>query len=101
MSDEKNLPDGAPSMEEPTDQEVTDFKIGVDSDVEAEGSSETPEDTLERIATEHDVSIDRDPEAVQAEAESSVDEDSAEDDDRDVRVGDTKQNEDSAPEPPD
>ncbi|GAA1942153.1 hypothetical protein GCM10009689_24250 [Brevibacterium antiquum] len=102
MSDEKkNLPDGAPSMDEPTEQEVTDFNVGVDSDAEAEGSSETPEDKLERIATEHDVAIDTDPEEVQAEAERSLDKDSTEDEDRDVRGGDTKEEEDPAWEPPD
>lgn len=98
MSDEnRNLPDGAPSFEDPADQEVTDNYVGVSADTEAEQNSETPEDKLERIAVEHDISIDKDPKDVQAEAEDSA----AEDGGRDIRGGDTKEEEDSASEPPD
>lgn len=98
MSDEnRNLPDGAPSFEDPADQEAADDYVGVSADTEAEQNSETPEDRLERIAAEHDVSIDKNPKDVQADAEDSA----SDDGDRDIRGGDTKEEEDSASEPPD
>ncbi|MDN5586625.1 MAG: hypothetical protein L0G69_08670 [Brevibacterium sp.] len=62
----------------------------------AEGSVETPEEQLERIAAEHDVPIEKDPKDAQAEAEDSLP-----DEERDVRGGDTKEDEDTASEPPD
>lgn len=97
MSEDKNLPDGAPSMEDTTDEGVADHDVGVSADTEAENNAETPEDKLERIAAEHDVSIEKDPKDVQAAAEDSVTAGGG----RDIRGGDTKEDEDSAEEPPD
>ncbi|GAA1529891.1 MULTISPECIES: hypothetical protein [Brevibacterium] len=67
-----------------------------DEQKNAEGSVETPEEQLERIAAEHDVPIEKDPKEAQAEAEASQP-----DEERDIRGGDTKEDEDTASEPPD
>lgn len=93
MNDEqKNLPDSAAGSEHDAEQGVEISGVGVSAETEAEGSAETPEDKLERIATEHDVPIEKDPKDVQAEAEASSHEE-----ERDIRGTDT--NEDV--EPPD
>lgn len=94
MSDEKkNLPENSTEDE----QNIESTAVGVGADTDAEGSSQTPEERLERIAAEHDVPIDRDPEEAQAKAEGS----SSPDKDRDISGGDTKEEEDDSVEPPD
>ena len=94
MSDEKkNLPENSTEDE----QNIESTAVGVGADTDAEGSSQTPEERLERIAAEHDVPIDRDPEDAQAKAEGS----SSPDKDRDISGGDTKEEEDDSVEPPD
>ena len=97
MSDEKkNLPENATEDQTEDEQEIESSAVGVGADTDAEGSSKTPEEKLERIAAEHDVPIDRDPEDAQAEAEGSYP-----DKDRDISGGDTKEEEDDSVEPPD
>ena len=94
MSDEKkNLQENSTEDE----QNIESTAVGVGADTDAEGSSQTPEERLERIAAEHDVPIDRDPEEAQAKAEGS----SSPDKDRDISGGDTKEEEDDSVEPPD
>ena len=104
MSDEKtNLPDGAAGEEHDTEKEIDSSAVSVGSETEEEGTSQTPEERLERIAAAHDVSVDRDPKEAQAAVEGAVspDSDSSEDTGRDVRGGDTKEDEDTSSEPPD
>ncbi|MCU4298230.1 hypothetical protein D3I60_14320 [Brevibacterium permense] len=97
MNDEKkNLPENAADEQLDDEQEIETTVVGVGADTDAEGSSQTPEETLERIAAEHDVPIERDPEDVQAEAEGS-----SPVNDRDISGGDTKEEEDDSVEPPD
>lgn len=96
MSDEKkNLPDGSADEEQSTEQEIETSRVGVSAQTESEGSSPTPAEKLEQIAAEHDVPIEKDPKATQAEAESSTDKE------RDLRGGDTKEDDDTSSEPPD
>lgn len=97
MSDEKkNLPENTAAQDTDNEQEIESSAVGVDAETDAEGSSQTPEERLERIAAEHDVPIEQDPEEAQAKAEgSSVDKG------RDVRGGDAKEDESSDSEPPD
>ncbi|MGO3022431.1 MAG: hypothetical protein ACTIIH_04215 [Brevibacterium sp.] len=98
MSDEKkNLPENAAEEQTEDEQEIESSTVGVGPDTDAEGSSQTPEDRLERIAAEHDVPIDRDPEEAQAKAEGA----SSPDKDRDISGGDTKEEDDDSVEPPD
>ena len=100
MSDEKkNLPDGAAGQEHGAEQEVESSGVGVSAQTEAEGSSQSPEEELERIAAEHDVPIEEDPKAAQAAGEASSS--SSSDDERDLRGGDTKEGDDTGSEPPD
>ena len=97
MSDEKkNLPENAAEEQPEDEQDIESTAVGVGAETDAEGSSKTPEEKLERIAAEHDVPIDRDPEDAQAEAEGS-----SPDKDRDISGGDTKEEEDDSVEPPD
>ncbi|MGM0697988.1 MAG: hypothetical protein ACQEVD_04020 [Actinomycetota bacterium] len=97
MSDEKkNLPENSAEQQADDAQEIESSALGVGADTDAEGSSKTPEERLERIAAEHDVPIDRAPEDAQAEAEGS-----SPDKDRDISGGDTKEEEDDSVEPPD
>ena len=97
MSDEKkNLPENSAEQQTEDEQDIESTAVGVDAETDAEGSSQTPEERLERIAAEHDVPIDRDPEEAQAKAEGS-----SPDKDRDISGGDTKEEEDDSVEPPD
>lgn len=97
MSDEKkNLPENAAEEQTEDEQEIDSSAVGVGADTDAEGSSQTPEERLERIAAEHDVPIDRGPEEAQAKTEGS-----SPDKDRDISGGDTKEEEDDSVEPPD
>ncbi|SDR72515.1 hypothetical protein SAMN04489752_0067 [Brevibacterium siliguriense] len=97
MSDEKkNLPENAADEQPDDEQEIESTAVGVGADTDAEGSAQTPEERLERIAAEHEVPIERDPEETQAEAEGS-----SPDKDRDISGGDTKEEEDDSVEPPD
>ena len=97
MSDEKqNLPENSTEDQTEDEQDIESTAVGVGADTDAEGSSQTPEERLERIAAEHDVPIDRDPEEAQAKAEGS-----SPDKDRDISGGDTKEEEDDSVEPPD
>lgn len=97
MSDEKkNLPENSAEEQTEDEQDIESTAVGVGAETDAEGSSQTPEERLERIAAEHDVPIDRDPEEAQAEAEGS-----SPDKDRDISGGDTKEEEDDSVEPPD
>ncbi len=97
MSDEKkNLPENAAEEQTDDEQEIEGSVVGVGADTDAEGSSQTPEERLERIAAEHEVPIERDPEEAQAKAEGS-----SPDKDRDISGGDTKEEEDDSVEPPD
>ena len=97
MSDEKkNLPENSAEQQTEDEQDIESTAVGVGAETDAEGSSQTPEERLERIAAEHDVPIDRDPEEAQAEAEGS-----SPDKDRDISGGDTKEEEDDSVEPPD
>ena len=99
MSDEKkHLPDGATGEDHDDEKEIDSSSVSVDSETEAEGSSQTPEEKLERIAAEHDVPVDRDPKEAQAAGEGTA---SSSDEERDVRGGDTKEDEDTSSEPPD
>ena len=98
MSDEKkNLPENSAEEQTEDEQDIESTAVGVGAETDAEGSSQTPEERLERIAAEHDVPIDRDPEETQAKAEGS----SSLDKDRDISGGDTKDEEDDSVEPPD
>ena len=98
MSDEKkNLPENSTEDQTEDEQDIESTTVGVGADTDAEGSSQTPKERLERIAAEHDVPIDRDPEEAQAKAEGS----SSPDKDRDISGGDTKEEEDDSVEPPD
>ena len=98
MSDEKkNLPENSAEEQTEDEQDIESTAVGVGAETDAEGSSKTPEERLERIAAEHDVPIDRDPEEAQAKAEGS----SSPDKDRDISGGDTKEEEDDSVEPPD
>ena len=98
MSDEKkNLPENSAEQQTEDEQDIESTAVGVDAETDAEGSSQTPEERLERIAAEHDVPIDRDPEDAQAKAEGS----SSPDKDRDISGGDTNEDEDDSVEPPD
>ena len=104
MSDEKkNLPDGAAGEDHDTEKEIDSSAVSVGSETEEEGSSQTPEERLEQIAAAHDVPVDRDPKEAQAAGEGAVssDSDSSPDNSRDVRGGDTKEDEDTSSEPPD
>ncbi|GEM_PF-6464725 len=105
MSDEKkNLPDGAAGEDHDTEKEIDSSAVSVGSETEEEGSSQTPEERLEQIAADHDVPVDRDPKEAQAAGEGAVssdDSDSSLDNGRDVRGGDTKEDEDTSSEPPD
>lgn len=97
MSDEKkNLPENSAEEQTEDEQDIESTAVGVGAETDAEGSSQTPEERLERIAAEHDVPIDRDPEEAQAKAEGS-----SPDKDRDISGGDTKEEEDDSVEPPD
>ena len=97
MSDEKKyLPENSAEEQTEDEQDIESTAVGVGAETDAEGSSQTPEERLERIAAEHDVPIDRDPEEAQAEAEGS-----SPDKDRDISGGDTKEEEDDSVEPPD
>ncbi|UVI36615.1 hypothetical protein [Brevibacterium spongiae] len=96
MSDEKNPPENAEEQNVDDEQEIESSAVGVSAETDAEGGSQTPEERLERIAAEHEVSIERDPVAVQAEAEGS-----AADKDRDISGGDTTDEDDDGSEPPD
>ena len=97
MSDKKkNLPENAAEHEADDEQEIKSSAVGVGPDPDAEGSSQTPEEKLERIAAEHEVPIERDPGEAQAKAEGS-----SPDKDRDISGGDTKEEEDDSVEPPD
>ena len=96
MIDEENLLENAAQEQTEDEQDIESTAVGVGADTDAEGSSQTPEERLERIAAEHDVPIDRDPEEAQAEAEGS-----SPDKDRDISGGDTKEEEDDSVEPPD
>ncbi|MGC3021765.1 MULTISPECIES: hypothetical protein [unclassified Brevibacterium] len=97
MSDEKkNLPENTEEHGTDDDREIKSSAVGVGPDPDAEGSSQTPEERLERIAAEHEVPIERDPEDAQAKAEGS-----SPDKDRDISGGDTKEEEDDSVEPPD
>ena len=97
MSDEKkNLPENSAEEQTEDEQDIESTAVGVGAETDAEGSSKTPEERLERIAAEHDVPIDRDPEEAQAKAEGS-----SPDKDRDISGGDTKEEEDDSVEPPD
>ena len=97
MSDEKkNLPENSAEEQTEDEQDIESTAVGVGAETDAEGSSQTPEERLERIAAEHDVPIDRDPEEAQAKAEGS-----SPDKDRDISGGDTKEGEDDSVEPPD
>src|SRR5699024_6266769 len=82
------------------EKEIDSSSVSVDSETEAEGSSQTPEERLERIAAEHDVPEDLDPKEAQAAGEGAASSSST-DDERDVRGGDTKEDEDTSSEPPD
>lgn len=97
MIDEENLLENAAQEQTEDEQDIESTAVGVGADTDAEGSSQTPEERLERIAAEHDVPIDRDPEEAQAKAEGS----SSPDKDRDISGGDTKEEEDDSVEPPD
>lgn len=98
MSNEKkNLPDGADGQEHDAEQGVEAPNVGVGAETDAEGSSQSPEEKLERIAEEHDVPIEKDPNTVQAEAEAE----GSSDEERDMRGGDTKEEEETSSEPPD
>ena len=98
MSDKKNnLPEDAAERLTEDEQEVESSAVGVGAETDAEGSSLTPEEKLERIAAEHEVPVERDPEEAQAKAEGS----SSPDKDRDISGGDTKEEEDDSVEPPD
>ena len=96
MIDEENLLENAAQEQTEDEQDIESTAVGVGADTDAEGSSQTPEERLERIAAEHDVPIDRDPEEAQAKAEGS-----SPDKDRDISGGDTKEEEDDSVEPPD
>lgn len=97
MSDEKkNLPDGAAGQEHGAEQDIEAAGVGVSAETDAEGTSQSPEEKLERIAAEHDVPIEKDPKKAQAEAEAA-----SSDNERDLRGGDTKEEEDTSAEPPD
>ncbi|MEY8569748.1 hypothetical protein [Brevibacterium linens] len=97
MIDEENLLENAAQEQTEDEQDIESTAVGVGADTDAEGSSQTPEERLERIAAEHDVPIDRDPEEAQAKAEGS----SSPDKDRDISGGDTNEEEDDSVEPPD
>ena len=98
MSDEKKyLPENSAEEQTEDEQDIESTAVGVGAETDAEGSSQTPEERLERIAAEHDVPIDRDPEEAQAKAEGS----SSPDKDRDISGGDTTDEEDDSVEPPD
>lgn len=98
MSDEKkNLPENSAEQRAEDGQDIESTAVGVGAETDAEGSSKTPEEKLERIAAEHDVPIDRDPEEAHAKAEGS----SSPDKDRDISGGDTKEEDDDSVEPPD
>jgi hypothetical protein len=97
MSDEKKiLPQDEAEGQTEDEQEIESSAVGVGSETDAEGSSQTPEEKLERIAAEHEVPIERDPEDAQAKAEGS-----SPDKDRDISGGDTMEEEDDSVEPPD
>lgn len=97
MNDQKtNLPENAAEQQTDDEQEIESTAVGVGAETDAEGSSQTPEERLGRIAAEHDVPIERDPEAAQTKAEGS-----SPDKDRDISGGDTKEEEDDSVEPPD
>src|SRR5699024_2932197 len=88
MSDEKkNLPDGAAGEDHDTEKEIDSSAVSVGSETEEAGSSQTPEERLAQAAGEGAVSSD--------------DSDSSLDNGRDVRGGDTKEDEDTSSEPPD
>ena len=98
MSDEKKyLPENSAEEQTEDEQDIESTAVGVGAETDAEGSSQTPEERLERIAAEHDVPIDRDPEDAQAKAEGSF----SPDKDRDISGGDTNEDEDDSVEPPD
>lgn len=97
MSDEKkNLPDGAAGQEDGAEEEIEAAGVGVSAEPEAEGSSQSPKEQLERIAAEHDVPIEKDPKDAQAAAEAA-----SSDNERDLRGGGAKEEEDTSSEPPD
>ncbi|AZL06689.1 hypothetical protein [Brevibacterium aurantiacum] len=99
MSDEKkNLPDGAAGQEHGAEQDIEAAGVGVSAETEAEGSSQSPEEQLERIAAEQDVPIEKDPKEAQAAGEAGA---APSDNERDLRGGDTKEEEDTSAEPPD
>lgn len=91
----EDQPDGATAPDHSDEHEGAASDIGVSAETDAEGSSQTPEEKLERIAAEHDVPIEKDPKQVQAKAEATVD------DGRDVRSEDAEAETDPSSEPPD
>lgn len=98
MNDQKtNLPENAAEQQTDDEQEIESTAVGVGAETDAEGSSQTPEERLERIAADHDVPVERDPEDAQAKAEGST----SPDKDRDISGGDTKEEDDDSVEPPD
>lgn len=96
IDEKKNLLENAAVEQTEDVQEIEGTAVGVGPDTDAEGDSLTPEEELERIAAEHQVSITRDPEDAQAAAEGSFP-----DKDRDISGGDTNEDEDDSVEPPD
>ncbi|WP_181276174.1 hypothetical protein [Brevibacterium oceani] len=97
MSDEKkNLPTNEPEQDTEDAQQIESSAVGVSAETDAEGSSQTPEERLRRIAEDHEVPIERDPEEAQAKAEGT-----SPDKDRDISGGDTNEEEDDSVEPPD
>ena len=97
IDEKKNLPENAAEKQTVDEQEIESTAVGVGPNTDAEGSSQTPEARLERIAAEHEVPITRDPVDAQAKAEGT----SSPDKDRDISGGDTKEAEDDSVEPPD
>ncbi|WP_166969589.1 hypothetical protein [Brevibacterium atlanticum] len=103
MSDEKkNLPENSPAQDTDDEQQIDSSAVGVSAETDAEGSSQTPAQRLQHIAEEHDVPVERDPADAKAAAEGSTagnEGSSSGDGDRDLRGGDTK--DDDGSEPPD
>lgn len=100
MNDEKkNLPDGAAGGEHGAEEEAESSDVGVSAETDAEGSTQSPEEKLERIAAEYDVAIEKDPKAAQAAGEASAS--TSSEAQRVLRDGDSKEDEDTSSEPPD
>jgi hypothetical protein len=98
MSDEKkNLPENTEQHGTDDDREIDSSAVGVGlRDLTQKAARRHLKRRLERIAAEHEVPIERDPEDAQAKAEGS-----SPDKDRDISGGDTKEEEDDSVEPPD